>query len=161
MPPFISINHSVCTGCRTCEVACSLFHFGECNPSRSAIRVLRRERDGLVTALPLVCQQCRDASCIPACPSGALSRTDEQAPVTVEVDKCSGCGLCTEACPAGCIFVEAGQGAAVSCDLCGGRPQCVALCHSHCLTLDSGTEADNNRVEKLVAILTGEGFRET
>ncbi len=48
MPQFISVDHLVCTGCRECEVVCSLYHFGECNPERSAIRVVRSEKDGLV-----------------------------------------------------------------------------------------------------------------
>ncbi len=161
MPPFISVNHSVCTGCRTCEVACSLFHFGECNPSRSAIRVVRRERKGLVTSLPLVCQQCREAPCIAACASGALSRKGENALLAVDVEKCSACGMCTEACPAGCIFVENHKGVAVACDLCGGRPQCVALCHSHCLTLASGAEDEGIAIQKLAAIRKEEGFADT
>lgn len=28
-----------CTGCKTCEMACSLQHFGEFNPERATIRV--------------------------------------------------------------------------------------------------------------------------
>ncbi len=159
MSPFISVNHSVCTGCRTCEVVCSLFHFGECNPSRSAIRVIRREKGGLVTSLPLVCQQCPNPSCAAACPSAALSKDDE-ACVKVDAEKCSGCGLCTDACPAGCIPVEDKRRVAVPCDLCGGQPQCVAFCHSHSLTLAGGPETSDGQVQRLAGILNREGFRE-
>lgn len=73
MPTYIAIDHTLCTGCRMCELVCSLHHFGECNTQRSAIRVLTREKDGIALWLPLVCQHCEPALCIEACPTGALS----------------------------------------------------------------------------------------
>ena len=162
MPQFISVDHSVCTGCRTCEVVCSLHHFGECNPERSAIRVIRREKDGLVFSLPLVCQQCRQTPCAEACPSEALFRKTPNDPLTVDKEKCSGCGNCIEACPAGCIFIDNQTHLAVCCDLCGGRPQCVTLCHSSCLTVGSRDEAaDRNRVKRLADILEAEDLWES
>ena len=159
MPPFISIDHSVCTGCRTCEVVCSLYHFGECHPERSAIRVIRREKDGLVFSLPLVCQQCKQAPCVEACPSEALSRKSPKDPLTVDKEKCSGCGNCADACPARCIFFNNQLNLAICCDLCGGQPQCIPLCHSSCLTVGSSDEADDqNRVKRLASILEEEGL---
>jgi Fe-S-cluster-containing hydrogenase component 2 len=125
-------------------VVCSLYHFGECNPERSAIRVVRKEKDGLVASLPLVCQQCEEALCMETCPTGALTRAEESGRVSVDKDLCSGCGECMEACPAGCIFMDNRNDVALCCDLCGGEPQCVPLCHSQSLTLaatgDAGTE---------------------
>ncbi len=159
MPQFISVDPFVCTGCGTCEVVCSLYHFGECNPERSAIRVIRREKDGLVFSLPLVCQQCKQASCIEACPSEALSRKSEDDPLTVDEKKCSACANCADACPAGCIFLDNQRNLAICCDLCGGQPQCIPLCHSYCLTLGNSDEAGNkNRIEKLASILETEGL---
>jgi len=32
MTPLIVVNHESCTGCKTCELVCSLSHYGECNP---------------------------------------------------------------------------------------------------------------------------------
>jgi carbon-monoxide dehydrogenase iron sulfur subunit len=160
MPQFISVDHSVCTGCRTCEVVCSLHHFGECNPARSAIRVIRREKGGLVSSFPFVCQQCKQASCIEACPSQALSRKSEDDPLTVDEERCSACGNCTDACPAGCIFLDNQRNLAICCDLCGGQPQCIPSCHSHSLTLGSSNEAGNqNRIERLASIQEAEDLR--
>ncbi len=154
VPQFIAVDHLVCTGCRECEVVCSLYHFGECNPERSAIRVVRIENDGLVAALPLVCQQCEKPPCIEACPTKAISREDELGILAVDHEMCSGCGDCVDACPAGCIFMDKPRNVAICCDLCGGRPQCVSLCHSHCLTLamteDTGKK---DRAENLARIL--------
>lgn len=159
MPQFIAVNHSVCTGCRDCEVVCSLYHFGECNPERSAIRVIRRERDGLLFALPLVCQQCGGAPCIDACPTAALSRKGQPEVLTLDEDSCTGCGECIAACPAGCIFMDDIRNVVISCDLCGGDPQCVAMCHSNCLTLsESDGSVRTERVERLAATLEKEGL---
>ncbi len=149
MSGFVSVNPPVCTGCRTCEVACSLFHFGECNPLRSAIRIIRREKGGLVTSLPLVCRQCRETPCIEACPTEALSRESGSAPLNIDREKCSACGECAAACPAGCLFLDNQTDLPVPCDLCGGQPQCVLLCHSHCLTLaNAGSGGDPHRIKR-------------
>lgn len=149
MAQYVSVNHLVCTGCRECEVVCSLYHFAECNPERAAIRIMRRERDGLVEPLPLVCQQCEQAPCIDACPTEALFRKGEGGVVTVDEEKCSGCKDCAEACPAGCIFMDRKRNVAICCDLCGGQPQCVDLCHSHCLTLATD---DVSKGESILAL---------
>ncbi len=157
---FIDVNHSVCTGCRECEVVCSLYHFGECNPEKSAIRVVRVEKDGLVEAVPLVCQQCEQAPCIEACSAGAISRTAKLSTLAVNQEECTGCGDCVDACPAGCIFVNKPENRAICCDLCGGQPQCICLCHSHCLTLASSEdESRKDRVERLAGILEKVGRR--
>jgi carbon-monoxide dehydrogenase iron sulfur subunit len=161
MPQFISVEPSACTGCRTCEVVCSLYHFGECNPERSAIRVIRREKNGLVFSLPLVCQQCEPSSCVQVCPSQALSRKSENDHLTVDGAKCSGCGICAEACPAGCIFLDNQRNVAICCDLCGEQPQCIPLCHSHCLTLGSSDEASERRMKRLASILEKEDLLES
>ena len=154
MPQFIAVDHEGCTGCRECEVVCSLYHFGECNPERSAIRVTRKEKDGLVLSLPLVCQQCEQAPCLEACATGALSRESVRGTIVVDRESCSGCGDCVEACPAGCIFVDNVSLVVICCDLCSGQPQCVDLCHSHCLTHASSEGASaNGRVERLARIL--------
>jgi Fe-S-cluster-containing hydrogenase component 2 len=140
MADYIEVNPELCTGCRQCEVVCSLYHFGECNPERSAIRVLRRERDGLVDSIPIVCQQCNNGPCIHACPNGAISHLNENGPVIIDMGKCSGCGECLKACPAGCIFMDNKTNRAICCDLCGGEPKCVDLCHSISLKLSRDEE---------------------
>ena len=158
MPQFIAVNPSVCTGCRECEVVCSLYHFGECNPEKAAIRVIRKEKGGLAVCMPLVCQQCEKAPCIEACPPEALSREGAESTLTVDEAKCSGCGDCVEACPAGCIFMDDERNIVISCDLCGGDPQCVTLCHSHCLTLAHGGTGEGGGVERLRSALEEEGL---
>lgn len=157
MPHFIAVDHVPCTGCKACEVVCSLYHFGECNPGRSAIHVVRRERDGLVLCLPLVCQQCEPAPCIEACPTEALSR--DGVILAIDEAKCSACGDCAQACPAGCIFMDSAGMVAICCDLCGGQPQCVLTCHAQCLTeVDRDEASQKQDVEYLASLLEQESL---
>lgn len=121
----LSVNTSRCVGCRICEQWCSYSHHGVISPSKTRIRVLRDlEQQGDV---PLVCHQCASPLCIKACPCEALYRDEKNGFVGVAGDKCTGCGLCVEACVHGAIGVDP-KGCPVICDLCGGRPQCVVHC---------------------------------
>ena len=157
MSYFINVEHEHCTGCKSCELFCSLYHFGECNPLRSAIRVIRRERDGLVFCLPLVCQQCETAPCIEACTTGAISRDDKKGILAFNKDECTSCGLCVEACPVGGISLDTDATSIISCDLCGGEPQCVPACHAHCLTVaDSSHAKATQNLECFTSILRQE-----
>jgi anaerobic carbon-monoxide dehydrogenase iron sulfur subunit len=155
----IVVDHRSCTGCKTCEVVCSLRHWGECNPERSAIRVIRREERGLVHSFPLVCRQCTDAACIRACPTGALSRDENGTALSFARDACTSCGLCEEACLIHAVSLDAEAQRVVFCDLCGGEPECIAFCHAGCLSL-AGTAGEGTirDAEELADILQCEGF---
>ena len=41
MKMYIAANPALCSGCRCCELACSLFHFGECNPELAGLNVIK------------------------------------------------------------------------------------------------------------------------
>ncbi len=117
-----------CTGCRCCEMVCSLKNQGENNPARSRIHVVRSQEDNIITVVPVVCQQCEDALCLDLCPAGALSRNLETYAVVVDSDKCLGCRTCVEVCPFGAPSVDPRTGVADKCDLCDGDPTCVKFC---------------------------------
>ena len=157
MSKFIAIDYDNCTGCKTCEMVCSLHHFGESNAWKSAIRVLRKEKDGLAFCLPLVCQQCEDHPCVAACPTGALSVDNEDGAVTFVRESCTDCGLCRDACPGGCLPANPSGGVATYCDLCGGQPECVLNCHWQCLSLVDRAEAgETQNVHYLADVLQRE-----
>jgi len=126
------ISHAdVCTGCRICELVCSMARYGNFNPRKAAIKVLTL-RDGLVDE-PIVCKQCTNAFCVRVCPLNALKKNEETGAIIVDKEKCNGCGWCVEYCPWGAIKIDSASKSAIICDLCGGEPACVKYCPTKAL----------------------------
>lgn len=115
-----------CTGCRLCEIICSVKHTGVSNPSRSRIRVIKWENEGFY--LPMKCQQCQDAPCLAVCPKGAIYQDREPNRIRVNHDLCIGCRSCISACPFGAMGWDVSSGRVFKCDLCSGDPQCARFC---------------------------------
>ena len=118
------IDPDKCTGCRICEEACSFHHYGEFNPRRSYIQVLRNDFEGVF--IPMTCQHCGKPLCVEACPTGALYQFGNA--VFLDKSKCIECKQCLNACPFGGIQVDPVTFQVVKCDLCGGDPQCARIC---------------------------------
>ncbi len=127
----LMINPEKCTGCRLCELVCAVKHEGVSNPSRSRIKVMKWEMDGVY--IPMACQQWQDAPCKAVCPAGALSRNDELNTIEVDQDKCIGCRSCVAVCPFGAMGFNSIDRKVFKCDLCGGEPQCVRFCEVKCV----------------------------
>lgn len=108
-------------------MACSVFHVRACNPAKSAVRIVKGERQGL--SVPIVCQQCEEPACAAICPVQAISRDPDTGAVIVDSDLCVGCQMCIVACPFGAITLDMDRRQAIKCDLCGGvEPWCVRFC---------------------------------
>ena len=126
MDKVLVINHEKCTGCRLCELVCAVKHDGISNPTRSRIRVMKWEMEGLY--IPMSCQQCEDAPCMNGCPVGAISRNEELNCVEVDYEICIGCRTCVSVCPFGAMTYNAVDHKVIKCDLCDGDPQCARFC---------------------------------
>ncbi len=116
-----------CTGCRNCELACSIGHFGAFNPARARIRI---RREGALEEIS-VCNHCLDHPCVAACKRGALAWDDGE--ILVDETACNMCGECVEPCPSGGIRIF--DESLLICDLCHGDPMCVKFCTTGALTL--------------------------
>jgi Fe-S-cluster-containing hydrogenase component 2 len=126
---FIEVNYNICTGCRLCEIACSLAKEGVVNPEASRIKVYQFWPGPL--DIPAVCRNCSDHPCV-----GALSLNGETGAVEVDTEKCLGisCSLCAKACPHElAISFHPQTKKAMICDLCRGDPECVKVCAPECL----------------------------
>lgn len=121
-----------CSGCRICEVVCSLENFGEANPGKSAIRVVSPLPGGGSYVL-LVCDQCGD--CAVACPEKCI--TSSGGIYQVDSSSCTGCAICVEACPRGALFLHRGAKTPIRCNLCGA---CVNYCPGRALSLTKAGE---------------------
>ncbi|MFB0560966.1 MAG: 4Fe-4S dicluster domain-containing protein [Candidatus Lokiarchaeia archaeon] len=122
---WIKRSYENCSGCRRCEIACSLHHEGKIWPEASRIRVFM-----LVPGveIPHLCFQCEDYPCVEECPEEALSVNDQTGAVNVDVSKCTACGLCIKACPGNVPHLHTEGKYIVICDLCDGKPECVKAC---------------------------------
>ena len=61
-----------CSGCRICELVCSMEHQGEYNPRKSYIRIMANEEAAVyIPILDIHCDFCKQ--CVEACPLEALS----------------------------------------------------------------------------------------
>lgn len=121
----LAVVPELCSGCRICELACAIAHFGVNNPKKSAVRVLVAYPHP-VMRLPIFCGQCKVPVCADACPVTALKRTDGV--VRLDDQACISCMKCVEACPFGAIYCHSDLDHPIKCDLCGGRPMCVEKC---------------------------------
>ena len=126
MRSFLAVNHKVCTGCKTCTLACSLSHHEICNPALSRVHIMKWTAEGL--DVPVVCRQCTKAPCAAACPVGAVQKNQKTGAWLIDPQTCIGCRDCLQACPFGAISLHPENGEVLKCDLCEGNPQCVKFC---------------------------------
>ncbi len=122
---WIARELSKCSGCRKCEIACSLFHENRIWPEASRMRIFM-----LVPGadFPHFCAQCEDYPCVKSCPVKALSVSKETGAVLVDFETCIACGKCIDACPGRIPHMHPKEKHVVICDLCNGDPQCVKVC---------------------------------
>ncbi len=132
----IRVDYGKCTGCRRCETVCSFFHSGRINRHLARIKVVNLYEIGIDG--PVVCQQCRERSCL-NCPANALS-LGPHGQIVASPTLCTLCGACERNCPIGAI--ELFHDLVHVCDLCGGNPKCIGACTEHALAWDP---AENNR----------------
>jgi carbon-monoxide dehydrogenase iron sulfur subunit len=137
----VLVKEQNCMGCHLCEVYCTLKHArtkdlvkAYKSESPRPISRVRVDESGVVS-LSVRCQHCADAPCLRACLTGALSRDPATLMVTVDEEKCIGCGTCALVCPLGVPRLDKEQKIMVKCDLCQGEkiPACVAGCPNEAL----------------------------
>jgi len=129
------LDQDRCIGCHACTTACK----SENDVPLGVTRTFVKSVD--VGAFPQAgrafqvtrCNQCEDAPCVAACPTGAMYRREDG---IVDFDKsiCIGCKACMAACPYDAIFINPEDHSAEKCNLCAHRldiglePACVTVC---------------------------------
>ena len=122
---WVARDFAKCSGCRLCEIACSLKHEGRIWPESSMVRVFMYF-PGL--EVPHLCTQCHDYPCVQSCPLKALGVNEKTGAVEVYRDKCTACGVCVNACPGHVPHLHPNRKHILICDLCGGDPECSKIC---------------------------------
>ena len=122
---WIARDYAACSGCKRCEIACSMKFEGWIWPEASMVRVFM-PFPGL--EVPHLCAQCDDYPCVGSCPTVALSVDPVTKAVIVDKEKCISCGNCIRACPGNVPILHPETNKATICNLCNGDPECVKVC---------------------------------
>jgi anaerobic dimethyl sulfoxide reductase subunit B len=148
--PAFFIDTQICTGCKTCMIACKdkndlvagvrwrrVYEYsgGEwhCEPDGTF------RQDVFAYYLSVSCNHCEKPICVEVCPTTAMT-LGEDGIVTVDSTRCVGCRYCEWACPYGAPQYLADKGIMTKCDFCkdelkdGGTPACIAACPTRALS---------------------------
>lgn len=145
-----------CISCHACDIACYESHNVKYN--------LTRANFDITVDMPLHCKHCQDASCVAACPVGALEKREDGL-VYHNSFRCIGCLSCTYACPFGVLKSERVRHIVSKCDLCydrlkeGREPRCVETCTSGALTYIPITARDEGERIRVDARLKAKPWR--
>ena len=132
MSKILVIDPLRCTGCRLCEIVCSVKKEGVSNPELARIQICELERGGQY--LPLVCHHCEDPLCATVCPVNGIDRDAVLDRVAADGERCVACRACIAACPHGGLHFDSATRRILRCDLCGGDPVCVRVCETGALS---------------------------
>ncbi len=150
------LDQSRCIGCHACTTACKSENSVPLGVTRTYVKSVE------VGAYPQVrrnfqvtrCNQCSDAPCVVACPTGAMYRRPDG---IVDFDKsiCIGCKACMAACPYDAIFINPEDHCAEKCNFCAHRlevglePACVTVCPTEAILVGDLNDP-TSKVAKIV-----------
>jgi len=138
---YIAWNPDECAACSRCLMTCAAVHEGGVAPQLSAIKWSEGNFFyGFQFRKPIFCQQCSYPECYFACPFDAIEIDSATGARYINKEKCTGCGICVEACPfeEPRINLNVENNVAIKCDLCKDRPEgpaCIEVCNREALTL--------------------------
>lgn len=173
------LDLTTCVGCYACSVACKVENGTP--PGVWLAPVYEKEVGTYPTVkrmfLPALCMHCKDAPCVKACPTRAITKRADGI-VTVNHDVCCGSRACVAACPYGALhYVEeiksefGGEltpferalykdgrvvGTVMKCTFCVHRidqgiyePACVQTCPTRCRVFGD-LDDPNSEVSRLI-----------
>jgi len=116
----VAARSELCSGCRACQVLCSLARFGVNNPKKSALQIIGHFPEPGVYEIN-ICSQC--GVCAEECPVEAIQANETT--YDIDADACTNCGICAEVCPSNSVTQHAALEVPIKCVSCG---ECVEYC---------------------------------
>jgi len=150
------LDQDKCIGCHACTTACKSENEVPLSVTRTYVKAVDVgefpdvRRDFQVTR----CNQCEDAPCVNACPTGAMFSRDDG---IVDFDKldCIGCKACIAACPYDAIFINPEDHSAEKCNFCAHRldvglePACVVVCPVEAILVGDVNDPDSRVAQEI------------
>ena len=153
----IIIHKDLCTGCKSCVVACMTRNCSEKHKFDSFIDVNKDkyfidlsnidtdsrnhiELNYEESPVPLTCRHCDKPECVATCMSGAMTKDSITGIVSYDEKRCGSCYMCVMSCPYGILKQDdRTKQDIIKCDLCKEEdiPLCVYNCPSGALELQS------------------------
>ena len=150
------LDQTRCIGCHACTTACKSENQVPVGVTRTYVKSVE------IGTFPQVrrafqvtrCNQCTDAPCVAACPTGAMYKRPDG---IVDFDKrvCIGCKACMAACPYDAIFINPDDHSAEKCNFCAHRldlglePACVVVCPTEAILIGDLNDP-SSKVSQLV-----------
>lgn len=148
-----------CNGCFSCQIVCKDEHWdadwgsiAKPQPLTGQfwMKVSEKVRGQCpvvhVAYYPFMCAHCDDAPCAAVCAADAFDRREDGL-LILNPDKCTGCMLCVDACPAGAIYPNETAKIAQKCTGCAhlldegwSEPRCVDACATGALSFGEESE---------------------
>ncbi len=148
-PKIIVCDTEECTGCRICEYVCSSVNEDKINPRLSRIRTIRIDP---VFDLAMSCRRCDNPKCLDACARNAIIQDPETKLISIDKEKCDGCGYCVKECTFGVLSIGIDKRVALVCDTCieknDGNPACVDYCPKEALKFVPLSDIEDERVKE-------------
>jgi formate dehydrogenase iron-sulfur subunit len=147
------IDSSLCTGCKSCQVACKSVHGLPAEDTGSPVNYSYPAKitattwtyvaeNSLHASVKRMCNHCSSAECLKNCPEAAITKYAGM--VLIDQDRCIGCGTCEKVCPYQAVGVlhrdvkKMKRNKAFKCDACvsfnSNSPACVKACPTESLT---------------------------
>lgn len=151
------IDQTRCIGCHACTTACKSENEVPLSVTRTFVKSVdvgrfpQARRAFQVTR----CNQCADAPCVAACPTGAMY-TRPDGIVDFDKQSCIGCKACIAACPYDAIFINPEDHCAEKCNFCAHRlemglePACVVVCPTQAIMVGDLNDPESE-VARIVA----------
>jgi Fe-S-cluster-containing dehydrogenase component len=166
-----------CSGCYSCQMACKDEHAGndwlpyaKAQPDTGQFWIKVQEKTCgstpkvRVNYTPVLCNHCKNAACMKVCPSGAIFKRDDGL-VLIDPQRCSGCGVCVDACPYHVIYFNEQLKIAQKCTGCAhlldsgkALPRCVEVCPTDALRFGEEEEL-RAEIPGAQVLLPEEGLR--